>query len=178
MPLLQEFEASTVSTENRSLSTNTDKQVRDLCILGWLFLAAALVLFALRPPKGNVGDFVYFYSIGHLLNEHSFQHLYVYEVQQKIFNEVKPTSHDKPYGPSPYPPYVALFFRTFAKLPFLAAYRVWMLLALSFYIAGLWMLLRAFLPGCGRIYWLACFCGALLYWPFLGWTLLSGNWRL
>ena len=41
-----------------------------------------------------------------------------YSLQQKIFNGINPAPGEGFYGPSPYPPFVALFFSLFARLPF------------------------------------------------------------
>lgn len=147
-------------------------KLRDLCALGWLFLAAALAFIVLRSPVNTTGDFVYFYSIGRLLNEHPSRDLYNYEAQQTVFDEVQPNLHGL-LGPSPYPPFVALCFRPFASLPFLVAFRVWIAIMLCVYVAGLWLLFRTFVPD--RTYWPALFCGALLFWPFLARTLASGQ---
>lgn len=147
-------------------------QLRDLCVLGWLFVAAALLFIIIRSPVKATGDFVYFYSIGRLANEHP-DDLYNSEAQQTVFDQFRPDVHGR-FGPSPYPPFVALCFRPLASLSLFAAYRVWAIITLCLYVAGLWLLLRAFLPD-ARSYWPALFCGALLFWPFLARTLGSGQ---
>lgn len=148
------------------------RQLRDLCSLGWLFVIAALSFIVLRSPVKSTGDFVYFYSIGRLLHEQP-SHLYDYEAQQAEFDQSRPDLHGV-LGPSPYPPFVALCFEPLASLPFLLAWRIWTGIAFGLYLAGLWLLLRAFLPE-HRTAWPAIFCGALLFWPFLARTLASGQ---
>jgi len=117
-------------------------------------------------------DFVYFYSEGKLLKEHPPEQLYDFRVQREVDNEVRSIG-ESGYGPSPYPPYVALFFRSFAALPFGAAYHLWMLVTFCLYVSGAWLLSRTFFPD--RLDQAAWVCGSLLFWPFLGNTLLNGQ---
>src|SRR5260221_5563217 len=70
-------------------------------------------------------DFVYFYGVGRLLNEHSAASLYDYGLQLKTFNDIYPLQHEF-WGPSPYPPFVATFFSLFARLSLQKAYFLWM----------------------------------------------------
>jgi hypothetical protein len=164
-------------TEPQQLSTVIDghrrTQLRDVGILGLLLAAGALAFFILRSPVRAAGDFVYFYSIGRLLNEHSSLDLYNYQVQETEYDKLRPDLHGT-LGPSPYPPFVALFFRPFARLTFFVAHRIWMVVTLCLYLAGLWLLLRTFLPD-RRMYWPAVLSGALLFWPFLGRTFAPGQ---
>jgi hypothetical protein len=69
---------------------------------------------------------------------------------------------------------VALFFRPLAVLPFMTAYHIWMAFTLCLYLAGLYVLVQTFVPD-DRLYKAAWFVGALLFWPFLGHTLLNGQ---
>jgi hypothetical protein len=162
------------------LSTGEDKsarhwrgQLRDACILGWILLAALLVVIAHRSfQKDSDPDFVYFYSAGLLVKEAPAQ-LFDYRVQREFLDRVQP-SNQGTYGPNPHPPFVALFFRPLASLPFLTAYRMWMIATLSLYVAGLCLLMRHFLPD-DLLYRSAWLCGGLLFWPFLGRTLLNGQ---
>ena len=148
-------------------------QLRDLGFLGLLLAAGALAFFILRSPAKPAGDFVYFYSIGRLLSERSSLDLYNYQAQQAEYDKLRPDLHGS-LGPSPYPPFVALFFRPFARLPFFVAHRIWMVVTLCLYLAGLWLLLRTFLPD-RRVYWPAALSAALLFWPFLGRTFAPGQ---
>ena len=71
-----------------------------------------------KAGKGSIplfpNDFTYFYGIGHIVNDYPFSRLYDYGLQLKVFNDIYklPT---RAYGPSPYPPFVALFFSPFAR---------------------------------------------------------------
>jgi Glycosyltransferase family 87 len=118
-------------------------------------------------------DFVYLYGIGHLLNEYPAVNLYDYNLQQKIFNQIYP-AHEAFYGPSPYPPYVALFFRPFARVSFESAYLVWMGISLALYIAGIAATAKAVFPK-ERLKISLIFCFALAFYPFVFGTLLNGQ---
>ena len=118
-------------------------------------------------------DFVYFYGIGHLLNEYPAVNLYDYNLQQKIFNQIYP-AHEAFYGPSPYPPYVALFFRPFARVSFESAYLLWMGISLALYIVGIAATVKVVFPR-ERLKISLIFCFALAFYPFVFGTLLNGQ---
>ncbi|HWF03520.1 MAG TPA: hypothetical protein VHA06_07535, partial [Candidatus Angelobacter sp.] len=80
-------------------------------------------------------DFVYFYGIGEIANSHPAADVYNYDLQLATFNGIVPLHHGK-YGPSPYPPFVAQFFRPFAMLSFRAAYFAWMFVTFALYVGG------------------------------------------
>ncbi len=91
-------------------------------------------------------DFVYFYGIGQIANTHQLIDLYNFDVQLKTFNTILPL-HEGTYGPSPYPPFVAEFFRPFTRLPFLGAYFLWLGISLTLYVSAVVIALREFVPG-------------------------------
>src|SRR3954452_7432452 len=102
----------------------TRSQLKDLNFIGWIFFLAifTIVLNGTFHEKQE-RDFVYFYSVGRILNESAPGSLYDYKVQTRLFNEVLPRKTAK-YGLSPYPPFVALFFRPLAYLPYWVACRI------------------------------------------------------
>ena len=118
-------------------------------------------------------DFVYFYGIGNLLNEYPPVNLYDYGLQAKIFNQIYP-AHEAFYGPSPYPPYVALLFRPFARVSFESAYLLWMGISLALYIAGIAATVKEVFPR-ERLIVSLIFCFALAFYPFIFGTLLNGQ---
>lgn len=122
---------------------------------------------------GPIGDFVYFYGDGRLANEYAATRLYDYALQLKIFDEIDPTRGTL-YGPSPYPPFVALFFGLFARLPARIAYMSWILASLTFYTTGIVVIAREFFPG-DRLRRSLILCFALAFPPFLFNTLVSGQ---
>jgi hypothetical protein len=99
--------------------------------------------------------------------------LYDYNLQQKIFNQIYP-AHEAFYGPSPYPPYVALFFRPFARVSFESAYLLWMGISLALYIAGIAAAVKEVFPR-ERLKISLIFCFALAFYPFVFGTLLNGQ---
>ena len=92
-------------------------------------------------------DFIYFYGIGRLLNEHPAIHLYDYSLQLKTFNDIYPLSaNHQVWGRSPYPPFVAKFFSVFAHFSFERAFFLWMGLSFALYMAGIAAAVKAALP--------------------------------
>lgn len=118
-------------------------------------------------------DFVYFYGSGEIANSHGAAEVYNYPLQLATFNRILTLPHGT-YGPSPYPPFVAQFFRMFALLPFARAYFLWMAITFSLYLASVVLLLREFFPE-DPLKRSLILCFALAYFPFLRNTLASGQ---
>ncbi len=92
-------------------------------------------------------DFIYFYGIGHILNQHPAAQLYDYGLQLKTFNDIYPLSENhQVWGRSPYPPFVAKFFSMYAHFSFKQAYFLWMGTSFALYIAGIAAAVKAALP--------------------------------
>jgi hypothetical protein len=118
-------------------------------------------------------DFIYFYGIGRIANEFPLARLYDYSLQLQVFNQVF-ALHDGAYGPSPYPPFVALFFGPFARLPFNAAFAAWAGISLLLYVSGVCAALREFFPTEPlKVSLFVCF--SLGFYPFLVGTLANGQ---
>ena len=119
-------------------------------------------------------DFIYFYGVGKLVREYSLSRLYDYALQLKIFNDIYALQNGDTYGPSPYPPFVALFFSLFARLPFLPAYLLWVGLSLVLYLSGMGVV-------AGNIYrgepmkLSLVFCFSLGFYPLFIATLSNGQ---
>ena len=149
--------------------------LRDLNIIGWAVLAGLLLIVGQRSLQINQErDFVYFYSVGLILNHNPPSDLYDYGLQKEVFAQVQPLGRSGSYGPSPYPPYVAMFFRPLARLEFMKAYRIWTAVTLVLYVAGLSLLIFHFFPK-DRLKQSSLFCFALCFWPFMARTLLNGQ---
>jgi hypothetical protein len=97
-----------------------------LFLLGFVAPFSIVVISSGRPPDG---DFAGFYSLGRILNEHLIKDLYNFELLSRICMEVHPRWGA--YGPLPYPPFVGLFFRPFALLPYWVTYLVWVVISLT-----------------------------------------------
>jgi hypothetical protein len=146
------------------------------------FIALLFLFFLILGPqvKNRSGvfhgwhcGFIYFYGIGQIVNEYPAIRIYDYSLQQKIFNEINPAPEGY-YGPSPYPPFVALFFSLYARLPFNLAYVLWAGTSLTLYIAGIGAALREVFPG-EPLKRSLIFCLALEFCPFIIFTLVNGQ---
>jgi hypothetical protein len=118
-------------------------------------------------------SFTYFYGIGRIVNEYSFGRLYDYSLQLKVFNDIY-SLHGHTWGPSPYPPFVALFFSPFARMPFKTAYLIWVTTSLVLYLMGIAFAINIAFPK-ERLKASLIFCMALAFYPFFIFTLKNGQ---
>jgi hypothetical protein len=122
-----------------------------LFVIGLIF-PLAIVLFVRWKLGARFSsllpvDFIYFYGIGQILNQHPVMQLYDYGLQLKTFNDIYPlTENHQVWGRSPYPPFVAKFFSFYARFSFEQAYFLWMGTSFALYIAGIAAAVRATLP--------------------------------
>jgi hypothetical protein len=135
----------------------------------WLNHKAGAVLKSFQPV-----DFTYLYGVGRIVHEYPVARLYDYALQAKIFNQIYPLSGEHTYGPSPYPPFVALFFSPFARLPFMPAYLIWVSLSLILYLGGIAASVKGLFPKEGLKTSLI-FCYALGFYPFCPSTIVNGQ---
>lgn len=142
--------------------------VTRFCYPLWIQYKTGAGSMHIRPA-----DFIYFYGIGRIVNEHSLTKLYDYGLQLRTFNEIYPLQ-DGAYGPSPYPPFVALFFSPFARIPFVPAFFVWAGVSLGLYLTGIAAVVKGIFPG-ERLKVSLIFCFALAFAPFLYSTLANGQ---
>ena len=152
--------------------------LKEVTLVCWCLFASCLVVplsvaFWFHLKTGSMGDFVYFFGIGHLANEHSASRLYDYGLQLRTFNETEPLK-DGTWGPSPYPPFVALFFSPFARLPFRIASILWLGISFVLYLTGVMATIRGTFPKQHLKASLAL-CFAIAYPPFLMNTLMNGQ---
>ena len=151
-------------------------KLKDLNLIAWGLLFVGFVLpFSIvvisshRPPDA---DFTGFYSLGRILNEYSAHDLYDYDLQKRICQEVHPRKGE--YGPLPHPPFVGLFFRPFALLPYWVAYALWVAVSLGLYGLGLHLIIARFFPQEGLARSLI-FALAYSYFPFIANTAANGQ---
>jgi hypothetical protein len=140
------------------------------------FLVVPLGVLAYRHElrvESHDRDFVYFYGLGRILNEYPSYRLYDYALQKEVFSEIHPLKEGT-YGPSPYPPIVAMAFRPLAGLNFPAAYGIWLLVSLVLYSAGLHLLGRLVFAG-ERLRRSLLYCLGLSFGPFVIDTLFNGQ---
>jgi hypothetical protein len=73
-----------------------------------------------------------------------------------------------------YAPFLGVFLRPLARMPYFSAYLLWVAISFSLYIAGVAILATRFLPP-DPLRRSLVFCFALCFYPFIGWTMLSGQ---
>jgi hypothetical protein len=111
--------------------------------------------------------------MGRILNEHPPDKLYDADLQTRIRTEVHPLRTGA-YAAVPYPPFVGILFRPLARMPYQAAYSVWLTITLILYLAGLAILsARSFQHEPLRRSLIFCF--ALSFYPFVMTTLINGQ---
>ena len=125
----------------------------------WLHLRAGQGWSYLLPC-----DFIYFYAVGRIAHEYPLTRLYEYSLILKTTDEIFPLK-GWIWGPSPYPPFVALFFSLFTRLPFLPAYILWMATSVALYLGGIAAAIRGAFPR-QPLQSSLVFCIALGFYPF------------
>lgn len=148
-------------------------QPRNLRFVSIAIVVAGVVALAIslatvrggRTPFGSLlgGDYAAFYVAGKILNEHSADRLYDRALQNQLFHELMPAASPEESLPYAYPPFVAMLFRPLASLPYRLSYLVWLVVSLTFYVAGARLAIRR-LPEEHR--WTALWL-ALSFEPFL-----------
>lgn len=126
-----------------------------------------------HPIRELNSDFVYVYGVGWIARSYSPARIYDLELQQQVFHSIEPP-RDGIYGPSPYPPFVALLFAPLTYLSFESAYLVWMGISLALYVIGIGAAAITMFPR-DRPSRLLIYCFALAFYPFLFGTLLNGQ---
>ena len=163
---------STPGTASRHL-----RDVGFLCWICFLFVFAVAVITESNTDRDV--DFVYFYSVGHIASAYPPVRLYDFKLQSDTFDAVRPLrplsgKRSGYYGASPYPPFIALLFEPFSRLPFLSAFHLWQLLSLSLVLAALSLLSATFLAG-RKLVQSIVYALALSFYPLIGATLLNGQ---
>jgi len=133
--------------------------ITQFCVPFWIQLKAGIITIPLFP-----NDFVYFYGIGHIAKDYPTLSLYDYTLQTKIFNEIY-SAPNNAYGPSPYPPFVALFFSLFARVSFPVAFFIWMACSIALYVAGIAAAAKDLFPG-DKVKVSLLICLSLAFYPF------------
>jgi hypothetical protein len=157
--------------------------LKEINLVCWGLFLAFLVLPLCVVVRGRMQtgqplwsldvDFVYFYSMGRILNEYPAEELYNYDLQKKICTEVRPLRTGT-YGPIPYPPFIGILFQPFARMSFSGAYLLWLSISLMLYIAGLAMFSARFFSH-DPLRRSLVFCFALSFCPFISETIISGH---
>jgi hypothetical protein len=127
-----------------------------------------LISIPLQPS-----DFVYFYGIGQIVNHYPAASLYDYALQHKTFDALY-FSPGYVYGPSPYPPFVALFFSPFARIPFRVAFFLWTGLSILLYAVGITAAYKSVMSW-ERIKVSLILCFSLAFYPFFWGIFVNGQ---
>jgi hypothetical protein len=138
------------------------------CIPVWIQFKAGIISIPLQP-----NDFVYFYGIGHIVKDYPAASLYDYGLQQKTFNAIY-SAPSYVYGPSPYPPFVGLFFSLFARVSFRVAFFLWTACSLILYMVGITAAARGAWSG-DRIKVSLILCLSLAFYPFFWGIFVNGQ---
>src|SRR5215813_5233670 len=147
MPVTKETLESRADSDKRLSTVErllTAKRVRNYCLLligiNALMLVVGFVRFESvtlsKAPFG--GDFVEFHTAGRILNDYGARRLYDFQLQEDLLHEYVP-DFSLPFVT---PPYVAILFAPLAHLPVRAAYFVWILISLAFYLVAIQLMLR------------------------------------
>jgi hypothetical protein len=152
--------------------------LKQTAVLCWALLFVFLVLplgvaMHHQDPAALDADFVNFYTLGRILNEHPHDRLYDYNLQRSMAEQVHPLKEGA-YSPVAYPPAVAIAFQPFAKLPYWRAYKIWLLMTISLYVSAIVLLGRSLFPGHGALQSLLL-CFSLAFFPFVIETLVNGQ---
>jgi hypothetical protein len=161
------------------------KEINLVCWAGFIaFLLVPLCVVHLIQVKHGAGsirqlnsDFVYVYGVGEIAHRHSPARIYDTTLQRQVFVSIQPPRKGSYYGPSPYPPFVGMFFALFTYVSFEAAeaaYLLWSAISLVLYLTGIWLIATAVFPA-ERLKTSLILCLALAFYPFLFGTLLNGQ---
>jgi Glycosyltransferase family 87 len=158
--------------------------LKEINLVCWsLFVAFLLVplcivhAIQLKHGVGSVrqlnSDFVYLYGVGQIAREYPAASIYDSALQHQVFLSIQPPRNGT-YGPSPYPPFVAMFFAPFTYVSFETAYYLWLGISLALYLFGIRAAAESVFPA----EWLKTsliICFALAFYPFIFGTLLNGQ---
>jgi hypothetical protein len=157
--------------------------LKEANIVCWgLFVAFLIVpscvVFVLQARRGSESiqrhaDFVFFYGVGELANHVSGAQIYNPALQIETFHNLNPMPRGR-YGDCPYPPFIPFLFGLFARLPFSAAYFLWMAASLAIFCVGVIATSRAAFRGDTLSTALAV-CLAMACYPFAAATLVNGQ---
>jgi hypothetical protein len=159
--------------------------LREVNLVCWAMLIAFLlapicVVRGTQMLHGGISirqldsDFIYLYGDGQIAARYPAARIYDYQLQQQVYTAILPKRDGGFYGPSPYPPFVILFFEPFTHLSFGTAYLLWMSMSLLLYLCGIGATLKAVFPD-ARLQSSLLLCLSLAFYPFIFTTLMNGQ---
>jgi hypothetical protein len=149
------------------------------CLAGAIFLTrfCVPVWIQYKTGKGSIplepNDFVYFYGIGQLVNHFPAASLYNYDLQQQAFNAIY-SAPNYMYGPSPYPPFVAVIFSLFARASFPVAFFLWTICSLALFAIGVRAAAQDLFPA-EQIKVSLMLCFSVAFYPFFWGIFVNGQ---
>ena len=96
---------------------------------------------AFGQPLGN--DFAGFFVAAQILDRGQATQLYDRKLHDELYHELLPKLDQGDSIPYVHPPFVAGAIRPLVRLPYAAAVANWLVISLSLYLAGLWLLIRS-----------------------------------
>jgi hypothetical protein len=160
--------------------------LKEINLVCWALFVAFLVVpicvvqwIQVKRGEGSITryqpDFIVFYGFGEIARDYPPTRIYDYALEKQVFTSIAPEQHNGLfYGPSPYPPFVALFFRILAHFSFETAYLLWLAISLVLYLTGIGAAAITVFPG-ERLKLSLIFCFALAFFPFVFSAWLNGQ---
>jgi hypothetical protein len=119
--------------------------------LSWMSIAVALIVCVLSVERGFQGqtfmgralggDFVQFYVVGKILNQHDSARVYDLDLEVPLQHQAAPETSKDQMLVFASAPYAALIYRPFALLSYPWAYVAWLAFSMALYGAGMVLLL-------------------------------------
>jgi hypothetical protein len=117
------------------------------CVLFIALLAAAASFLTTEQGVTCFGtalgvDYIGFYSAATILNRHSGDRLYDFDLQYQYYHEFIPGATPEERLPHLHPPFISLALRPLAALPYPWSFGVWLCISAGLYVAGVHVLLK------------------------------------
>ena len=119
--------------------------------LSWMSIAVALIVCVLSVERGFQGqtfmgralggDFVQFYVVGKILNQHDSARVYDLDLEVPLQHQAAPETSKDQMLVFASAPYAALIYRPFALLSYPWAYVAWLAFSMALYGAAMVLLL-------------------------------------
>jgi glycosyl transferase family 87 len=130
------------------LSSKLVNSVLSIVLVGGIYLGIILHPVVKQNVEGGYFDFVVLYTGGKIVKEGQARHLYDYGTQQEAERSVTDRPTPLPFN---HTPFEALLFAPLAFLPYLWAYRIWVLVNFGLIGCSAW-LLRSYLRDIERLW--------------------------
>lgn len=186
MAVRQQLDAIGFSWSRSGLRTFLSRrlQPRYFTLIASLIIITQLVLlvftFATQHNYKTIfgpllgADFTAFYNAGRIYREQAPAQVYVSAVQDAYYRQTFPTAPPGTHLPYAHAPFLTLGFALLAALPYPVAFALWLVLSLSFYLTGFYLLWHT-LDGLPRRHGRLALLLALSFSPFLTEAWMGGQ---